>query len=77
MRGGSLQGSGSNPLENPLATITWNMFIVPSDYPNNPSVTVNYQHTCYPAHIIKVNGTVVYSTSRLETTPVTCLGVFS
>jgi hypothetical protein len=57
----TLNGSASNPLENPLAAIAWNMLVAPIGYPNSPSVTVNYQHTCYPAHIIKVNGTVVYS----------------
>jgi hypothetical protein len=28
--------------------------------PYSPTAYVNYNHTCYPAHQIKVNGTVVY-----------------
>ena len=29
--------------------------------PASPQSYVNFDHTCYPAHIVKVNGQVVYS----------------
>ena len=29
--------------------------------PSSPTAYVNYNHTCYPAHQIKVNGAVIYS----------------
>lgn len=57
-----LYGSASNPLENPSPPITWDMNVVVDDSnPSSPTSYVNYNHTCYPAHIVKVNGTVVYS----------------
>ena len=56
-----LYGSATNPLE-PSPPITWDMNVVVDDSnPASPTAYVNYNHTCYPAHIVKVNGTVVYS----------------
>lgn len=56
------QGSAYNPLESSLATIQWNMYTLVDDTnPSSPTAAVNYNHTCFPAHHIKVNGTVVYS----------------
>ena len=56
------QGSAYNPLESSLATIQWNMYTLVDDTnPSSPTAAVNYNHTCFPAHQIKVNGTVVYS----------------
>jgi hypothetical protein len=35
--------------------------VVNESNPAAPQASVNYNHTCYPAHIVKVNGTTVYS----------------
>lgn len=54
-------GSSSNPLE-PPSPIQWDMrTVVDASNPSAPTAYVNYNHTCYPAHQIKVNSTVVYS----------------
>jgi hypothetical protein len=55
-------GTASNPLESSLAKIAWDMRTV-IDYSNLDNVTgiVNYNHTCFPAHIIKVNDHTIYS----------------
>lgn len=56
-----LSGSAANPLE-PGPAIVWNMNVVVDDSnPASPTAYVNYSHTCYPAHIIKVNGAIVYT----------------
>ncbi len=56
-------GSSANPLE-PPAPITWDIrTVVDATNPYAPTAYVNYNHTCYPAHQIKVNGTLVYSYS--------------
>ncbi|HVJ05868.1 MAG TPA: hypothetical protein VM578_09365 [Candidatus Saccharimonadales bacterium] len=53
-------GSSSNPLEVP-APIQWDMrTLIDTTNPVAPTALVNYNHTCYPAHQIKVNGQVVY-----------------
>src|SRR5207245_7831631 len=52
-------GSASDPLEPPLGAITWDMQTVIDAAHQTASVT--FYHTCYPAHQIKVNGTVVYN----------------
>jgi hypothetical protein len=54
-------GSAANPLE-PSPQIKWDMRVVIDD-PNvqAPTAYVNYNHTCYPAHHIVVNGQEVYS----------------
>jgi hypothetical protein len=54
-------GSASNPLESQKAAIQWDMrTVIDTTNPSAPTATVNYNHTCYPAHQIKVNGQVVY-----------------
>jgi len=54
-------GSSSNPLEDSLATITWDMrTVLDNSNPAGPTAYVNFNHTCYPAHQVKVNGQVVY-----------------
>jgi hypothetical protein len=55
-------GTASNPLESSLAKISWDMRVtMDGSNPNNALVTtVNYNHTCYPAHIIKVQEYTVY-----------------
>jgi hypothetical protein len=54
-------GSSANPLEDQAAQISWDMRVV-LDTTNQVSPTgyVNYNHTCYPAQQIKVNGTTIY-----------------
>jgi hypothetical protein len=55
-------GSASNPLESSLATIQWDMrTVLDTTNPQSPTAYVNYNHTCYPAHQIKVNGSIIYS----------------
>jgi hypothetical protein len=54
-------GSASNPLESSSATITWDMrTVLDTTNQQSPTAYVNYNHTCYPAHQIKVNGVVAY-----------------
>jgi hypothetical protein len=54
-------GAGANPLEPDLGAITWIMStLVDTSNRASPTATVTYNHTCYPAHQIKVNGKVVY-----------------
>jgi hypothetical protein len=56
-----LFGSGQDPLEPRLGGITWDMNVVVDDStPGAATAIVSFNHTCYPAHIVKVNGTVVY-----------------
>jgi hypothetical protein len=57
----NVYGTTSNPLEPAFAQIRWNMTITVDDSnPNAPTAQVSYTHSCYPAHIVKVNGTTVY-----------------
>jgi hypothetical protein len=54
-------GSASNPLESQYAPITWDMrTVIDTTNPLGPTGIVNYNHTCYPSHQIKVNGKIVY-----------------
>jgi len=54
-------GAASNPLEFLSPPITWDMrTVLNTTNSNAPTAYVNYNHTCYPAHQIKVNGTLVY-----------------
>jgi hypothetical protein len=58
----NLYGFGANPLEQfepPGLGVSWNMTVNIDS--SKKTAFVNYTHTCYPAHIVKVNGTVVYS----------------
>jgi hypothetical protein len=55
-------GSSANPLENQLATITWDMTVLLDDSnPASPTAVTTYNHTCYPSHQVKVNGSLAYS----------------
>jgi len=57
----SLYGSTSNPLEPSLAKIRWNITVkIDDSNPSQPTAQVFYSHSCYPAHIVKVNGMRVY-----------------
>lgn len=54
-------GLGQNPLEPQFGGITWNANITLNTAdPSNPTADVSITHTCYPAHIVKVNGKPVY-----------------
>ena len=54
------QGAAANPLE-PGPAIDWSLdVIINLSSPGAPTVTVIGTHDCYPAHIVKVNGTQVY-----------------
>jgi hypothetical protein len=55
-------GTGSNPLELPSPGIAWDMRTI-IDISNLDHITakVNYNHTCYPAHVVMVNNFVVYN----------------
>lgn len=55
-------GTASNPLENSTAKTAWDMRVtMDGSNPNNALVTtVNYNHTCFPAHLVKVNEWTVY-----------------
>ena len=54
-------GASSNPLESTYAPITWDMrTVVDTTNPQSPTAYVNYNHTCYPSHQIKVNNQVIY-----------------
>ena len=56
-----LVGSAGNPLETAAGPITWNMRVVISTANTlAPTAYVNYNHTCYPAHQVAVNGSQVY-----------------
>ena len=59
----NLFGQGSNPLEPSLAAIKWNLTVsLDTTDPNNPKAWVSGgTTTCYPAHVVKVNGITVYS----------------
>jgi hypothetical protein len=50
-----------NPFPDPIGDINWDMNVVIDDSnPSAPTAQVAYSHTCYPAHIVKVNNTTVY-----------------
>jgi hypothetical protein len=53
-----MAGSGQNPLSVPVGSIGWSM----TTYIDTASSTghVAYQHTCYPAHQVKVANTTLY-----------------
>lgn len=58
----NLFGSGQYPLEPKVGGIKWNATITVDDANSSqPTASVDITHTCYPAHIVKVNGTPVYS----------------
>ncbi len=54
-------GLGNDPLEPAIGGIVWDMnVVIDQSSPSAPTALVSYNHTCYPAHIIKVNGQRVY-----------------
>jgi len=54
-------GYGGNPLEQLGDYIRWNATFKFNDTdPSNPMLTLSVTHSCYPAHIIKINGKTVY-----------------
>ena len=54
-------GTGSNPFESSLARISWDMrTVINTSDLTNVTAYVNYNHTCYPAHGIKVNNYTLY-----------------
>jgi hypothetical protein len=55
-------GDASNPLQSAIdPPIRWNnRVVVDESNPTAPTAYVNYNHTCYPAHVVFVNGTKVY-----------------
>ena len=57
----NLYGSGNDPLEYSLGGIKWNTTVSISDTGGSATASVATTHTCYPAHIVKVNGTPIYS----------------
>lgn len=58
----NLTGLGQDPLEPKFGGIKWNATVTLNDVnASQPTATVSITHTCYPAHIVKVNGTTVYS----------------
>ncbi len=58
----NLNGLGQDPLEPKIGGIKWNATVTLNDAnPNQPTAQVSITHTCYPAHIVKVNGTTIYS----------------
>ena len=61
----SLTGSGTNPLEPLSPPIVWDIKVQIQNYnptgsTANPFARVTGSHTCYPAHTLKVNNTVIY-----------------
>jgi hypothetical protein len=55
-------GTAANPLEPLSPSIEWGLSVVINESnPAAPTAYVAGLHTCYPAHIVKVNGTVIYS----------------
>lgn len=55
-------GTAANPLESSLARISWDMRVnVNGDNPTNARVTtINYNHSCFPAHVVKVQRFTTY-----------------
>lgn len=57
----NLNGLGQDPLEFKIGGIKWNATVTIDDSNRGqPTASVNITHTCYPAHIVKVNGGPVY-----------------
>jgi len=55
-------GTAFNPLEDSTAKIAWDFRVIMNgDNPTDARVTtINYDHTCFPAHIIKVQRFTTY-----------------
>jgi len=60
----NLYGAASNPLEQSLfgtVSIKWNVTIgLNASNSASPTASVDATHTCYPFHMVKVNGKVIY-----------------
>jgi hypothetical protein len=70
-------GSSCNPLE-PCVSITWDMrTVIDTTNPQAPTAYVNYNHTCYPAHQVKVNGQSVYTYTPPSNDPLYIAGCLS
>ena len=65
-------GSGQNPLSLPFGSIDWSM----TTYIDAGSSTghVAYQHTCYPAHQVKVANTTLYLYTPPSSSPLFIVG---
>jgi hypothetical protein len=65
----NLYGTATDPLE-PSAFgsgIKWNITaLLDSSSSSTPNLQLSYTHTCYPAHIVKVNGQIVYEYKPLH-----------
>jgi hypothetical protein len=60
-----MAGSGQNPLSYPVGSSSWSMTTYIDAVSNTGHVA--YQHTCYPAHQVKVANTTLYSYRQLIT----------
>ena len=56
-------GTAANPFESSIATISWDMRInMNTDDPTNARITTsNYNHSCFPAHVVKVQRFTTYN----------------
>lgn len=65
----TLSGLGQDPLEPQLGGIKWNGTItLDTTDPNNPTAQAAISHTCYPAHIVKVNGVTIIDDNKVTNT---------
>jgi hypothetical protein len=61
----TFNGQAQNPLEPLSPSIKWGLTVtIDESNPSAPTAQVSGTHTCYPAHNVKVNGTVVYDSQR-------------
>jgi hypothetical protein len=66
----NFSGTANNPLVLQIGGIQWSMLVgLDTSNPAAPTATVNYLHTCYPAHQVSVNGVVVYSFVPTDNSP--------
>ncbi len=57
----NLNGLGQDPLEPQIGGVKWNAIVTLNDAnPSQPTAQVTITYTCYPAHIVKVNGQKVF-----------------
>jgi hypothetical protein len=55
-----ISGQLNNPLSCCKAPIVWDMKTTVDTSSGAPMASVNFNHTCYPSHIVTVNGKTVY-----------------
>ena len=61
-----LSGTGNDPLEPKIGGINWAALIVINDSNSSaPTADVQYDHTCYPAFNVRVNGTQIYDSQLI------------